>query len=810
MRLALLCSIAVAFPAVAQFAPAAEAPAESFALQDDGASLAGNPAGLGFVEGLEADFLHDGYYDSGHVNANALYLTGGTGPFALGGGFDWQYGPYSTVRRASLGAALRFGAVSFGAVHRGFNSRDVAEAWDYGALARPFRWLSLGGAVLYANRPGLPRLWRLAAGIRPFGEKVDLAADFRWRECTGSIGISHCGTDQGDWIFTATAPITRGVRVLGQFTAPTGEGSPSWLLGLQLDLAHGFSYTTRTNKDLGAQDLWRVRVSTDRWPSIQLAVKHAALIELDKALSRPRLGPWALVFGGTARDPLAQTLAALHRLAADPGVAAVVFKSAGLGIGLGKAEEVRAAIEELQARGKKVVFYLESAGDLEYSLAAAADRIYAAPEAVLLVNGFSSTALFAAEGLDKLGVKAEFFRVGAYKNAPDTFTRSSMSGEQREVEGSLLDDLYGRYVERVAARRNLEEGKLKVLLDKGILKPGEALEAGLLDGLIYPDQLEAEVGRLLGGKVSLEKTAIEAPSVREVRWGTPKKIAVVRVEGEILRGSGPRDPLGAVRIAGSEPITRRIRRAADDPGVAAIVVRIDSPGGDGNASDLIWRELVRARKEKKKPVIASMGDVAASGGYYVAVGADEILAEPSTVTGSIGVFIGHFDAEDLFSKLGLNLTTMKRGESADLFSPARDLTETERKTLQAWIDNFYGQFVARVAEARRLTPQQVDAVARGRVWTGAQALERKLIDRFGGFEDALLEAGKRAGIAADAPVEIEDTEEYEVELSDFAGARVDVLDALPAGIGPRALRALRLLGQPGTLRAALPYDLEIH
>jgi len=298
--------------------------------------------------------------------------------------------------------------------------------------------------------------------------------------------------------------------------------------------------------------------------------------------------------------------------------------------------------------------------------------------------------------------------------------------------------------------------------------------------------------------------------VREVRWGTPKKIAVVRVEGEILRGSGPRDPLGAVRIAGSEPITRRIRRAADDPGVAAIVVRIDSPGGDGNASDLIWRELVRARKEKKKPVIASMGDVAASGGYYVAVGADEILAEPSTVTGSIGVFIGHFDAEDLFSKLGLNLTTMKRGESADLFSPARDLTETERKTLQAWIDNFYGQFVARVAEARRLTPQQVDAVARGRVWTGAQALERKLIDRFGGFEDALLEAGKRAGIAADAPVEIEDTEEYEVELSDFAGARLDVLDALPAGIGPRALRALRLLGQPGTLRAALPYDLEIH
>ncbi|MCA1828182.1 MAG: signal peptide peptidase SppA [Myxococcales bacterium] len=809
MRLTILCSIAVAWPAAAQFAPAAEAPAESFALQDDGTSLAGNPAGFGFVDGLEADFLHDGYFDKNdHVSANALYFAGGGGPLALAGGFDWQYGPYATVRRTSLGAALRFGPLSVGAVHRGFNSSQVAETWDYGVLARPFRFLSLGGAVLYANRPNLPRLWRFAAAVRPLGEKLDLAADFRWRECTAAIGTGDCGTGHGDYIFTGGAPLAHGVRLLGQVTLPAAGGTPSWLVGLQLDLPHlGVAYAPRFNKDLGTEEMWRVRLSTQRWPSLQLAVKHAALIDLDKALSRPRPGPLALVFGETRRDPLAETLAALHRLAVDPAVAAVVFRTAGFHGGLGKAEELRAAIEELQAKGKKVVFYLESAGDLEYSLAAAADRVYAAPEAVLLVNGFSSTALFAAEGLDKLGVKAEFFRVGAYKNAPDTFTRSSMSGEQREVESSLLDDLYGRYVERTAARRNLEEGKLKAVLDKGILKPGEAVEAGLLDGLIYPDQLEQAVGGLLGGKVSLEKTAIEAPSVREVRWGLARKIAVVRVEGEILRGDVPRDPLGAVRIAASEPITRRIRRAADDPMVAAIVVRIDSPGGDGNASDLIWRELVRARKEKKKPVIASMGDVAASGGYYVAAGADEILAEPSTVTGSIGVFVGHFDGEELFSKLGLNLTTMKRGESADLFSPARDLTDTERKTLQAWVDNFYEQFLARVAEARGMTRDQVDAIARGRVWTGSQALERKLIDRFGGFEDALVEAANRAGLSPDAAVEIDDSEEVDVELSDFAGVRIETL--LPTGIAPRALRAVHLLGEPGTLRAVLPYDLEI-
>lgn len=803
MRLALVCSITVALPAAAQYGQAVEPPAQSFALQDDGTALVGNPAGIGFVEGLEADFLHDGWYDPGQVNANALFLTGGAGPFALAGGFDWQYGPYATVRRTSIAAALHFGALSLGAAHHGFNSKGADEAWDFGLMARPLRFLALGAAVLNANEPDVPRQWRLALGVRPIGEKLDLAADFRWFEC--GVAIGACGTSKGDWFFTAKMPLARGVSVLGQAIVPW-QGQTSWLVGLQLDLAHlGVSYASRFNRGPGTQDMWSVRASTQGWPAVQFSTRHAALIDLDKALRSPKPGPLALVFGMTAKDPLALTLAALHRLASDPRVAAVVLETGGLSIGLAKAEELRAGIEELQAHGKKVIFYLESAGDLEYSVAAAADRIYAAPEAILLVNGFSTTALFAGEGLDKLGVKAEFFRVGAYKNAPDTFTRSSMSKEQREVEGSLLDDLFERYVERVAARRNLEEAQVKRLLDKGILKPVEAVEAGLLDGLVYPDQLEEVAGSVLGGKVALDKTAVEPPDVRDTSWGVARKIAVVRVEGDILRGGGARDPFGAVHIAGSEPIARRIRRAADDPFVAAIVVRIDSPGGDGNASDLIRRELVRARKEKKKPVIASMGDVAASGGYYVAIGADEILAEPSTITGSIGVFVPHFDAEELFGKLGLNFTTMNRGQSADIFSPYRDLTDDERKTMQAWVDDAYDRFVGHVADARKLSKQQVDAIARGRVWTGAQAKERGLIDAFGGFDDALAEARKRAGLSSGTPVEIDDEVESEVELSDFAAAGV-----FSEGTPARVVKALRLLGQSGTVRAAMPCDLEIH
>src|SRR2546425_999784 len=589
-----VCSIAVsltaAFPSLAQgisdrgpLTQGAEAPGQSFALQDDGTSLGGNPAGLGFIGGLEVDFLHNGFYRDRSGDANALYLAAGAGLLAMGLGFDWMNRQLcapacllppdaapTSYRRTSVGGALRLGELSLGAIHRGFSGLDLS-SWDFGLLARPARWLSVGAGLLDANRPAaLPRRWVVSAGLRPLREQVDLAADLRWSECTNASVGAPCGFDHRDLIFTAQA----------------------------------------------------------------------------------------LVLGATARDPLAETLAALRRMARNPSTKAVVLRTGGMPLGLARAEELRAGIEDLRASGKKVLFYLESGGDLEYSVALSADRIYAAPQAVLLVNGFAATALFAAAGLDKLGVKAEFFRVGAYKNAPDLFTRTGMSGEQREVESSLLDDLYGRYVKRISDARHLDESKVKSLLDEGILKPGEAVQAGLIDGLVYPDQLEEEAGKVLGAKVILGKVGTEEPALREVRWGGRARIAVVRVEGNIVRGEGGRDPFAVVRLAGSDGIVSRIRRAADDPAVSAIVVRIDSPGGDGTASDLIWRELVRARKEKKKPVIASMGDVAASGGYYVAAGADTIFAEPATITGSIGAFIGHFDASVLLGKLGLNLITL--------------------------------------------------------------------------------------------------------------------------------------------------------
>jgi protease IV len=240
--------------------------------------------------------------------------------------------------------------------------------------------------------------------------------------------------------------------------------------------------------------------------------------------------------------------------------------------------------------------------------------------------------------------------------------------------------------------------------------------------------------------------------------------------------------------------------------VKAIVVRVDSPGGDGSASDLIWRELRRAREEKRKPVVASMGDVAASGGYYVAVAADEIFAEPSTLTGSIGVFVGKFDLEELYRDLGVKLVTNKRGKSADLFSTARSLSDEEKKTLQAWVDAFYEQFVDRVAEGRHLPRERVHEMAQGRVWSGRQAQERGLVDKMGGLRDAIASAKARAGIGADDPVLLDDQGKREVSFL----PSVQVLPGSLAPLSQRALRALSLLGEPGTLRAVLPFDLEVN
>lgn len=822
-----------------------EGPARSLLLDDDATALAGNPGSLAFAGKLQLDFVHEAGGLAGARQGNGLYLSGGLGSLVLGGALEWLRpgevcAPDAPCdRRSTLGLGLRLGRLGLGAsVHRHHSDENVdldhLTTWDVGAAARPLRWLSLGFAALDVGGPrsgqlAVPRRYAISAGLRPTGdERLTLAADAFFRPCgdpqpaaalPASLAPSAaCGGAHPDLRFTAELALLPGLRLIGQLGRDADAQALRGQIGLQLDFAHVGVRGAQEITDAGGRTSFKARLSQETLPAFDPFGRRAVELDLDRALRGPRPGLIELALsGGASPDPLALTLATLRRLARDPGVVAVALRTSGLPVGRAGAEELRTGIEGLRRAGKKVIFYLESGGDLEYYVATSADRIFAAPQAVLAVNGFSATAIFAAAGLAKLGVKAEFFRVGAYKNAPDLFTRSASSKEQREVQEALLDDVYARFLRAVTERRGVGEAELKGLLDRGLLEPGEAVKTKLLDGLIYPDQLGEEVGKLLGIQaMKLDRIGVQPPAARDLRWGPRERIGVVRIEGDIAATDRP-VPVGPLQIAAAHAIARRVRALADDPGIRALVVRIDSPGGDGNASDLIWRELSRARREKHKRVVASLGDVAASGGYYVAVGADEIVAEPSTITGSIGVFIGHFDASELYGKLGLSFSTVRRGASADLFSTSRGLSDRERGMLQHWVETFYGTFLQRVAEGRGLSLAQVDAVARGRVWSGAQALELRLVDRLGGFEDALRRAKELSGLAADDEVAVLDEERPGADLLEAAvsGAASRVLEdspvvrALPRKDAERALRAVAALGEPGTVRARMPVEFEL-
>src|SRR5438105_7396784 len=517
--LTLLCAFSVASQ---QRSPTSGVPqpAQSFAVSDDATALAGNPAALAFTQGLLLEYAGARGYGTGMFRGDGAYFSFAGWGAALGASLEWLHqGSECTPltpcsRRFTVGAALRADTLAIGAAHHGFSSDESPDldrlgSWDVGVLARPLRWLSVGYTAVDLNAPSpgadrLPRRHVAAIAVRPIGERLTLATDAIFRSCT-SDGAG-CGVAHPDWAFTAEAPITPGLQLVGR-VGVSDAGTTSAQIGVQVDFGRfGVRTAAAFPGDGGTgSQLTVVRLSSVKYPGLSISRDRAVQLDLDKALRRPSSGFVGVLLGETHRDPLALTIERMHRLALDGGVRAVVLRSGGLPLGAGRAEELRSGIEELQSAGKKVAFYVESAGDLDYSVASAADRVFAAPQAVLAVNGFSATALFAAAGLDKLGVKAEFVRVGAYKNAPDVFTRRDMSSEQREVVNALLDDVFGRYVRRVTQARHLDEEKFRRLLDRGLQTPQEAQAQGLVDRLVYPDQLEGEGGTLVRGRVRVGK-----------------------------------------------------------------------------------------------------------------------------------------------------------------------------------------------------------------------------------------------------------------------------------------------------------------
>jgi len=485
-----------------------------------------------------------------------------------------------------------------------------------------------------------------------------------------------------------------------------------------------------------------IRVSA-RPPSIPAGSILAFTVEGDIPESPPIEVPLPLF--QQARPPTVRdNWELLRKAAADSRIRAVVFMPRNLNVGWAKLQELRDNLLAFRKSGKPLYAFLRAPGAREYYVAAAAERIYMPPEDFLDLKGLRAELIFVRNTLDKLGVRVEMETAGKYKDFPEMFTRTSASPESRRVINAILDDLYGQLTSAIGDARKKTPEEVRATIDRGPFNSQEALAAGLVDGLWYEDQVFGELQRRLKvpevRRVSRHDYMRVPPQSVGVETGS--RVAFVVASGDIVRGGEAMSPLGD--FLSPPQFTRLLRRVGSDREIKGVIVRIDSPGGDGFASDEIWREMMLL--SKKKPVVISMSDVAASGGYYIAMTGDPVIAYPGTYTGSIGVFYGKAYLRDLYGKLGIQKELFSRGRFADIDSDYTPLSPEGRQKLRANIEAFYRSFVQRVAEARRKPYEQIAPVAEGRVWLGAQAQANGLVDSLGGIEHAIELLKKKAGI----------------------------------------------------------------
>jgi len=465
--------------------------------------------------------------------------------------------------------------------------------------------------------------------------------------------------------------------------------------------------------------------------------------------------PFKKIFGGPDQS-LTGLVMQFKKAKVDKRIKAILLDVNMSGVGWGKAEEIRDAITDFRSSGKPVYAYLEFGLNKEYYIATACNKIIVPPPGELFINGLAADVMFFRGSLDKLGIYPDIYQIGKYKSAGDMFTQKKMTDAHRQYINELLDDLFGRYVNTIAQARNKTPDEMRALIDNAPYNATQAKQAGLIDDTLYRDDVEKQFKKLLGYKDSDTFTLVRSTDYRDVSpeslgLNKGERIAVIYASGDIGSGSSQNSPSGDQSI-GSDTLSRALNDAAADKTIKAIVLRIDSPGGSGLASDIIWHAVEAANQ--KKPVVVSMSDVAASGGYYISASAAKIIAQPSTITGSIGVVAGKPVMRGFYDWLGISNEYVLRGKTAGIFRETEKFSDEERAKFEEWIKNtYYNDFVPKVAKGRKKDPQYIDSVAQGRVWTGAQAKDRSLVDDFGGLDKAIEVAKQLANIPADKGVE---------------------------------------------------------
>src|SRR5438876_254073 len=520
--------------------------------------------------------------------------------------------------------------------------------------------------------------------------------------------------------------------------------------------------------------------------------------------------PIRKLFGGQPQD-LKTLLAQFRKAKVDKRISAVLLDIDMPEEGWAKAEEIRAAIADFRTSGKPVYAFMELGLNKDYYIASACDKIFLPPPGDLFTNGLAADVMFFRGSLDKLGIYPDLYQIGKYKSAGDMFTRKEMSKEHREFMNSLIQDLFDRYVDGIANGRKKSADDVKKLIDNAPYNAAQAKDAGLIDGALYRDEVEKELKKRLGYQDSDELHIAKAGDYRQISQeslGLNKgdKIAVVYAAGDIVSGKSEFGGSGETTI-GSDSLVKTLEEARDDRGVKAIVLRIDSPGGSGLASDIIWRAIESVKE--KKPVVVSMSDVAASGGYYISCGASKIIAEPSTITGSIGVLAGKPVVKGLYDWLGITNEYVMRGKNAGMFRETEKFSDTERQKFQEFLNATYDDFITKVAKGRGKEKNDIDSIGQGRVWTGQQGKDRGLVDEYGGLDRAIEIAKQLAKIPADKGIQ-RVIRPQPPSFFEQLMQQESILSALPQDVR-HALRYAQLLdrARSGDVLYLLPFDLRI-
>jgi protease IV len=512
-----------------------------------------------------------------------------------------------------------------------------------------------------------------------------------------------------------------------------------------------------------------------------------------------------------------EILKAIETAKTDDKIKGILIEMADMSTGIAMAEEVRNKLESFKAEsGKFILSYSEMYSQRGYYMASVADRVYLNPQGLIEFKGLSSQVMFFKGALEKLEVEAQIIRHGKFKSAVEPFFLDKMSDANKEQVKTYLGSIWDSYLTDISKSRNISKERLHEIADGFLARTAQAtVDLGMVDKLIYKDDLLAELVELTGAKdvedlkmisdskyvsaVSNSKYA-NAKSLKDVK---KDKIAIIYAEGNIMGGNSSTGTIG------SETLTEEIRKARMDEKVKAIVLRVNSPGGSALASDVIWREIVLAKKEK--PVIVSMGNLAASGGYYISCAADTIVADENTITGSIGVFGVLYNFKNMINnKLGITIDTVKIGKYSDLLSPFRPMTEGERAFMQSFVEETYDTFITRVSEGRGITKAQVDSIGQGRVWTGKDALKLGLVDVIGGLETAIEIAAKKANLenyeAKAYPEPKTPIEEFMKELTGEVQTKIFKTQVGPAY---EYYKAAQTAFDMEGIQARIPYDMTI-